>query len=85
MFEGSSGLQLNGWSFTTVIFGNMSTKARTIVVFPEPFGPRMSTPPILGLMALIRMASFSLSMLTKAEKGKTVRFCILIRCSLCYL
>ena len=76
MFDGSFGLQLNGWSFTTVIFGSMSTRARTMVVFPEPFGPRMRAPPIFGLMALMRIASLSLSRLTKAEKGKTIRFCI---------
>jgi hypothetical protein len=49
----------------------MSAKALTKVVFPEPFGPRIKTPPILGLMAFISRASLSLSRETTPEKGKT--------------
>jgi len=57
----------------------MPAKARTIVLFPEPFGPLISKPPTFGLIALIKMASLSLSKPTIAEKGKTSLFlCIYI-------
>jgi hypothetical protein len=74
MLEGSSGLQLNGQFLITLIFGRTSAKERTIVLFPEPFGPLMSKPPIFGLIAFIKMASLSLSKPTIEEKGRTSRF-----------
>jgi hypothetical protein len=52
----------------------MSVKERTIVVFPDPLGPLISIPPILGLIALIKIASLSLFNATIAENGKTNRF-----------
>ena len=73
MLDGSLGLQLKEQSFTTAVSGKMSAKARTIVVLPEPFGPRINTPPILGLIAFIKTASLSLSKPTMAEKGKRIR------------
>jgi hypothetical protein len=74
MLEGSSGLQLNGQFLITLIFGRTSAKERTIVLFPEPFGPLMSKPPIFGLIAFIKMASLSLSKPTIEEKGRSSRF-----------
>lgn len=76
MFDGSYGLQLKGQFFTVFMLGRMSAKARTTVVFPEPFGPRMSSPPTFGFMALIMMASFSLSKPTMAENGNTTLRCM---------
>ena len=76
MLDRSYGLQLNGQSLTVCIFGRMSASPRTTVVFPEPFGPRISTPPIFGLIALMRVASFSLSNATMAEKGNCILRCI---------
>ena len=74
ILDGSRGLQLNGQLSTILILGRISAKARTIVLFPEPFGPLTSKPPIFGLIALIKMASLSLSKPTIAEKGKTSLF-----------
>ncbi len=76
IFVGSYGLQLKGHPLTTLILGRISANARTIVVFPEPLGPRINSPPILGFMAFIRMASLSFSRLTIAENGKVTLFCI---------
>jgi hypothetical protein len=79
MLDGSLGLQLNGQSLTTLIFGRMSAEDRTMVLFPEPFGPLISKPPILGLIAFIKIANFSLSKPTIAENEKTSLFrCILL-------
>jgi hypothetical protein len=58
----------------TLIFGRMSVSERTIVLFPEPFGPFMSKPPIFGLIAFIKMASLSLFKPTIAENGRTDLF-----------
>jgi hypothetical protein len=58
----------------TLIFGRMSANDLTIVVFPDPFGPLMSTPPIFGLIAFIKIANLSLSKPTIAENGKTNLF-----------
>ena len=69
MLDGSCGLQLNGQPLAIFIFGRISISARTAVVFPEPLGPRIKIPPIFGLMALMIIASFSLSKATMAEKG----------------
>lgn len=76
MLVGSVGLQLKWQIVDTVIFGRMSARARTTVVLPEPFGPRINTPPTFGLIALMSMANRSLSRSTIAENGKSVRFCI---------
>jgi len=76
MFVGSLGLQLKWQIVDVVILGNISAKARTTVVLPEPFGPRIKTPPIFGLIALISIASRSLSRSTMAENGNSVRSCI---------
>ncbi len=76
MFVGFFGLQLKRQIVDKVIFGNMSAKARTTVVLPEPFGPRIKTPPIFGLIALISIASRSLSRSTTAENGNSARLCI---------
>lgn len=73
MLDESSGLQLKGQSLITLIWGKMSARDLTSVVFPEPFGPRMRSPPILGFMAFIKMANLSLSRSTMAEKGRTTR------------
>ena len=72
MFEGSSGLQLNGQSLTVLMLGKMSASALTAVVFPDPFDPLINTPPILGLTAFRISASLRSSSETIAEKGKIV-------------
>jgi len=72
MFEGSSGLQLNGQSFTVLMSGKTSASALTAVVFPEPFEPLIRTPPILGFTAFKISASLRSSRDTIAEKGKVV-------------
>ncbi len=62
---------MNGHPFTTSTGGSMSASALTAVVFPEPFGPRIRTPPIFGSTALIIRANFSFSRPTMAVNGNT--------------
>ena len=76
MLDGSWGLQLKGQFLTASIFGKTLVSPRTTVVFPEPLGPRIKTPPIFGLIALIIIASFSLSKETMAENGYTILRCM---------
>jgi len=67
---------LNWQFFTVLMLGRILARAPTTVVFPKPFGPRMSKPPTFGLIALIMMASFSLSKPTIAENGYTTLLCM---------
>jgi hypothetical protein len=69
MFVGSLGLQLKRHALTTVISGRRSPRARTEVLFPVPFGPRINTPPIRGLTELRSRARFSSFWPTIAAKG----------------
>ena len=73
--RGSAGLQEKRQSSTTSISGSRRDSARTAVDFAVPRSPRISTPPMAGLMALSSRAVFIESWPTRAVKGMTVRAC----------
>jgi hypothetical protein len=78
MLEESSGLQLKEQSSATLTLGKTGINALTAVVFPDPFGPRIRSPPIFGLTALRISANFKSSRETMAENGYVVCSCIFI-------
>ncbi len=67
--SGSSGWQPKWQPSTTVWSGSSRASARTAVDLPVPFSPRISTPPMDGLMALSTSASFIFSWPTMAVNG----------------
>src|SRR5205807_8575120 len=71
--SGWSGGQPSRQSATTSTSGSSRARARTAVDFAVPFSPRMSTPPIAGLIALSTSDCFIDSWPTSAVKGKMVR------------
>jgi hypothetical protein len=66
---GRAGSQPNGHPATTPISGSSSLSPRTAVDFPVPLGPRTSTPPTDGLIALSRSAWVSHVCPTIAANG----------------
>src|SRR5438270_1289438 len=71
--SGSSGRQPKWQPSTTCWSGSSRASARTAVDLAVPFSPRISTPPIAGLMALRTRASFMRSCPTIAVKGNEYR------------
>src|SRR5579864_958061 len=71
--SGSSGWQPKWQPSTTSCSGSSRARARTAVDFPVPFSPRISTPPIVGLIAFRTRASFICSWPTIAVNGHEYR------------
>jgi hypothetical protein len=69
MFVGSSGLHWKGHSSTYSISGRISEKALTKRDLPEPLGPDIKTPPIVGFIAFRIKDVFTFSCPTMAVKG----------------
>ena len=67
--SGSSGSSPKWQPSTTRCSGSRRARARTAVDLPVPRSPRISTPAMVGLMALATRASFIFSWPTMAVKG----------------
>ena len=78
----SAGAQPKGHPATTSISGSKCARARTAVDFAVPLCPRISTPPIVGLMAFSRSASLMDSCPTMAVNGKTTCVRITVLCGM---
>ena len=61
MFVGLPGLQLKGQLAMVWIGGKISERALTKRDLPEPFGPEIRAPPILGSITLRSKTVFALS------------------------
>ena len=68
----SNDLEFTGHPSTEFIGGNKLAKPLTAVDFPVPRSPKTNTPPILGSIAVIIIASFISSWPTMAANGKVL-------------
>src|SRR5262249_24593326 len=69
----SARVHAKGQPATTAMSGNRRASARTAVDFAVPLWPRISTPPITGLMAFSSSASLIDSCPAMAVNGNTAR------------
>jgi hypothetical protein len=67
---GSFGLHLKGHPDINSLFGRTSWNAFTRSDFPDPLGPEIRAPPIVGSIALSMRTVFASSCPTIALKGK---------------